>query len=367
MQPTPPIPDAPHLGPILEDRARPLRFEPRELAIVLSHYDLGVIEQIRVFARGSPRAPKVRLRGRGGDFLLKRRAPGRDDPGRVAFAHAVQAHLSAAGYPVPAIIATRDGQFCLRLEGRTYEVFRFQPGGRYDGSVPASYAAGEALGALHQALAACHPPAAPPRSGYHAAAGIDAGLSRIPEAVAAREPGPGTDGLRRACESLRDAYHEAAGRVERGGFSTWPAGIIHGDWHPGNLLYDGGGRVSGVLDFDSARREPLAADLANGALQFSMTYAPQGDPARSPEGLDLDRMGALVRGYRRAGGQVGPEALAALPWLMIEALVLESVVPIAATGAFGGISGNSFLQMIEAKVHWIVLRVGELAGLLRVG
>ncbi len=367
MQPIPPVSEAPHLGPILEDRARPLRFEPRELAIVLSHYDLGVIEQIRVFARGSPRAPKVRLRGRGGDFLLKRRAPGRDDPGRVAFAHAVQAHLSAAGYPVPAIVATRDGQLCLRLEDRTYEIFQFQPGVRYDGSVPGSYAAGEALAALHQALAACHPPGEPPRSGYHAAAGIDAGLSRIPEAVVAREPGASPAGLRRTCESLRDAYNEAAGRVERGGFASWPAGIIHGDWHPGNLLYDGRGRVSGVLDFDSARREPLAADLANGALQFSMTYAPQGDPARSPDGLDLDRLGALVRGYRRAGGQVGPEALAALPWLMIEALVLESVVPIAATGAFGGISGTSFLHMIEAKVHWIMPRVGELAGFLRVG
>lgn len=363
----PPVSEAPHLGPILEERSRPLRFEPRELAIVLSHYDLGVIEQIRVFSRGSPRAPKVCLRGRGGDFLLKRRAPGRDDPGRVAFAQAVQGHLAASGYPVPAIVPTRDGQPCLRLGGHTYEVFEFRPGVRYDGSIGGSAAAGDALARLHRALDGCRPPGDPPRTGYHGAVGIDAGLARIPEKVAAREPGTSIGGLRRTCEYLGDAYHEAALRVDQGGFRSWPAGIIHGDWHPGNLLYDGNGRVSAVLDFDSARREPPAADLANGALQFSMIYAPQGDPARSPEGLDRERLAALAAGYRAAGGAVGPEAGAALPWLMIEALVLESVVPIAATGAFCGIPGSSFLQMIEAKVHWIIPRAGELVGLLGSG
>ena len=58
---------------------------------------------------------------------------------------------------------------------------------------------------------------------------------------------------------------------------------------------------------------------------------------------------------------------AALPWLMIEALVLESVVPIAATGAFGGLSGRGFLRMIESKVDWIAPRAGELVRMMREG
>ena len=45
--------------------------------------------------------------------------------------------------------------------------------------------------------------------------------------------------------------------------------------------------------------------------------------------------------------------LKALPWLMIEAMVLESVLPVAATGSFGRLEGFGFLQMIERKVRWV--------------
>ena len=114
-----PLPEPmPHIGPILDPRVRPMRFDPLELAKVLSHYDLGVIEQLRAYKRGSPRAPKVRIRTRRGDFLLKRRAPGRDDPYRVAFAQSIQLHLQRHGYPdlVPRILARPPGEvFALAL------------------------------------------------------------------------------------------------------------------------------------------------------------------------------------------------------------------------------------------------------------
>ncbi len=35
------------------------RFDAAELAVVLSHYDLGVIESVTDFSRGSRRSPKV--------------------------------------------------------------------------------------------------------------------------------------------------------------------------------------------------------------------------------------------------------------------------------------------------------------------
>src|SRR5688500_12371060 len=50
------------------------RFDRDELAIVLSHYDLGVIEQVQEFPRGSRKAPKLLLKADRGTYLLKRRA-----------------------------------------------------------------------------------------------------------------------------------------------------------------------------------------------------------------------------------------------------------------------------------------------------
>ena len=45
--------------------------------------------------------------------------------------------------------------------------------------------------------------------------------------------------------------------------------------------------------------------------------------------------------------------LDALPDLMIEIMIAEAVLPIAATGFFGHFSGIDFLTMIHHKCVWI--------------
>ena len=48
-------------------------FRPEELAAALSHYNLGVIESITPFAKGSSQSPKVGIVCQKGKFLFKRR------------------------------------------------------------------------------------------------------------------------------------------------------------------------------------------------------------------------------------------------------------------------------------------------------
>src|SRR5687768_7318160 len=71
------------------------RFATDELAIVLSHYAIRIIEEIKEFPRGSRNAPKLLISTDQGKFLLKRRARGRDDAFKVAFAHALQLFLAS--------------------------------------------------------------------------------------------------------------------------------------------------------------------------------------------------------------------------------------------------------------------------------
>ena len=112
------------------------RFSPSELAVVLSHYDLGVIESAKEFMRGSRRSPKLRIRTANGRYLLKRRAQGRDKPARVTFAHTLLWHLRQKGFPVPELLRTRDTQESLLIhDGRVYELFEYVPGKRYDASL----------------------------------------------------------------------------------------------------------------------------------------------------------------------------------------------------------------------------------------
>jgi homoserine kinase type II len=361
------VPEAPpHLGPIDEEETVDHdRFAAYELGVVLSNYDLGVIRRIRELHRGSRRAPKLRIMADRGEFLLKRRAPGRDDPNRVAFAHDLQLRLAEEKYPVPGLVpAHTSGRPMLRLNDHVYEMFHWVTGARDDKSVAAAEQAGRALGHLHRLLAGYRPVGSSPRGSYHAATGLDGALRRVPAMVAAIEPTAARDDLETLCRSLGEVYRDAARRADALGIAGWPDRIIHGDWHPGNLIYGKNG-VRAVLDFDSSRVAPRVIDVANGALQFSMKMTDPERPDRWPERLDVERIRALLGGYDQASGE--PLAVLereSLPWLMLEALILESVVPIATTGRFARISGMAFLRMVERKVTWLRPRAGRLAEFL---
>jgi hypothetical protein len=46
-----------------------------------------------------------------------------------------------------------------------------------------------------------------------------------------------------------------------------------------------------------------------------------------------------------------------IPALMVEALIVESAIPIHRTGTFGRIRGTSFLRMVERKLKWLEPRM----------
>jgi len=125
---------------------------------------------------------------------------------------------------------------------------------------------------------------------------------------------------------------------------------VHGDWHPGNVLFQSQFVVA-VLDFDSARIMPPVTDLANGALQFSIERGGR-NLETWPDGCDLGRLRGFVAGYDEQQ-KLSVAELQAVPWLMIEALIAESLGPIAATGRFAQLDGFAFLLTVARKVRWI--------------
>lgn len=338
------------------------RFAPDELAIVCSHYDIGVIKSIKEYRRGSRRAPKAVLKTTTGRYLLKRRAPGRDDPYKVAFCHGIQLHLAERRFPLPRLIGTStENNSMLQIDGHwgeggthIYELFEFITGDSYDQSLDATDDAGRALAFFHKLLAHYKPDWEPPRGSFHGSEAVRSHLDMIPGRV-----GEARDMI----DELTAAYTDAAVRVERLGFSRWPDQFIHGDWHPGNMLFRNS-RVAAVLDFDSARLAPRIIDIANGALQFAITMRGD-DPQGWPIYLDETRFKRFCRGYDSVEDAVISTAeLEAMPWLMIEALISETAVPIATTGTFARIDGLAFLVMVRRKVRWIIEHADRLVRLI---
>jgi homoserine kinase type II len=341
------------------------RFGAEELAICLSHYDLGIISKIQEFPRGSRRAPKVVVDCQRGRFLFKRRAKGKDDLAKVAFTHQIQLSLAAQNFPLPHLLGTRvDNNSMLVLEGNIYELFEYTTGGGYDGSLDATFQAGRILGLYHKLLRGFQSDYRPPVGSYHNAEAIHQAIRNTVSSLPV-EVRPPAEVLSGTVNFLEHAYKTCAEKVNALGLNDWPAQIVHGDWHPGNMLFRDR-HVVAVIDYDAARLQQRVIDLANGALQFSIIGGNE-NPSSWPEYPDKTRFKRLMRGYDsvyESQDVVTVAEIRAVPPLMCEAMIAEAVLPIAATGSFGRFDGFGFLQMIERKVKWIFSHLDELHAVL---
>lgn len=328
------------------------QFETEELKAVLREYDLGRVSHVERQTKGSRHSPKLVLTTDRGRYLLKRRASGRDHPMKVTFAHQVQRYLAERDFPLPRVISVRsDDDTMVIINDRIYEIFEYVEGVTYDGSWEATFDAGRVLGEFHKLVADYESDWSPARKGYHDSSSVRTNLSRLPASIGNDDSVVGKESeLLATISSLYEAYERAAETVNDAGYSDWPEQIVHADWHPGNMLFMDD-RVAAVIDYDSLRLLPQATDLANGLLQFSIVGGPI-DPIKWPPELDEERFRRFLLGYDQISATHG-EQMACIPRLMIEALIAEAVMPIAATGSFGRMEGFRFLQMINRKVHWL--------------
>ncbi len=325
-------------------------FSAEELAVVLSNFEIGVIDSVVDFPRGSRKAPKLLVVSEQGKFLLKRRARGKDDPFKVAFTHALQLFLANKQFPLPHLIGTkRENNSMLQWRNGVYELFEYIPGQSYPQTLESTFDSGRVLALYHKLLEEFKSEWTPPSGSYHAAAAVEQGmksiLASLPPALEVAGPDVG-----KVLSFLSQSYRQAADKVEQLGMDTWPKQIVHADWHPGNMLYRDN-HVVAVIDYDSARLLPKIIDIANGALQFSIIGGDE-DVAKWPDYVDQARFKRFLRGYDEVM-LLSQAEIRSMPWLMIEALIAEAVFPIAATGQFGRVDGMPFLQMVQKKVLWL--------------
>jgi homoserine kinase type II len=343
-------------------------FSSEELAQVLSHYDIGVIHRAKPLSAGSRRAPKLVITSERGKFLLKRRHKGKDDLYHVAFAHAIQSRLSEMEFPLAPLVATCDEKnTILHLNNRIYELFEFVTGSRYDGTAEATADTGRQLANFHRYLtdfaeksltlqpvrrSVCEVGSygdgawKPLRGSFHDSSTVRTHLRTTGTEKVAQPDKK----LQRTAETLMALYNASSIRVSELGFDSWPEQIVHGDWHPGNMLFANHLLIA-VLDFDSVKIASTVTDLANGMLQFSIV-GNRPNPADWPDYLDQAKLVQFLNGYRKVIA-LDENQLNSLLDLMIETMIAESILPVAATGFFGNLSGIDFLRMIQRKAEWL--------------
>ena len=167
--------------------------------------------------------------------------------------------------------------------------------------------------------------------------------------------------LRSARAFFFEAIHEAWERAESTRFADEGPrpGCVHGDLHPGNAIF-ADGTVRAVIDFDSVRIDHRACELSAALLHFANHPMPGEDPVAWREDLDLVRLHAFAESCMAAlGAPLSAAELAAIPWLMIEACALETLVPVARTGRFAQVRADRAIPFLVRKCEWIARHVPQ--------
>lgn len=325
---------------------------PEELDAVLGQYELGTIRQVSEFARGSHAATKLMIVTDSGKFLLKRHSKELGDARRVMFAHNLQRFLASRSFPLPHLVNTRhENSSMLKIGERSYEVFEFIDGETYDKSLPSTHEAGKTLGLYHALVRDFQSSWSPTQSHYHDAESVYEAFPVVGHALEDTSSVAGHKrDLKDVLKKLRSFYVQAVMEVNALGLLDWETQIVHSDWHPGNLLFDAG-HVIAVLDHESAQIRPCVTDIANGCLQFSFiaggrdlsNWKPDTDEARARE---------FLRGYSEIG-RVSELELRAIPFLMQEVVIAQSLPPIIRTSRFASLDGFHFLRTMLEKVYWL--------------
>ena len=272
------------------------------LRLVLAAYGLENVHPHRIDAGRNNEHWYV-----GAGLVLRRYGPFRSDAA-IDYEHAIVGQLRERGWPVAVPIASDAGRTVVVDDGRRYSLFPRLAGRRGIPERPRQpRELGRLLARLHCDLAAISvagPPDTFPRILEMPADPAWQHLDALDDPVL-------TGLIRRKLAEVHPAARSAASG--RPGMQ-----LVHGDWHDGNILYQGG-TVSGILDFDFAHPDLPLVDLAIAALipgvkdsaQIAVGYF----DARSPAEHELDLIATAQRGralghvayfiHRHAGGDHG--------------------------------------------------------------
>ncbi|GLW50515.1 hypothetical protein Stsp02_61760 [Streptomyces sp. NBRC 14336] len=245
-----------------------------------------------------------RLRTTHGRYFLKHHFdPETADPAAIVRQHRATRRLADLGVPVAPPLPARDGRTVAVIGGHAYALHPWIDGRhRHGGQLTAGQCTrlGALLGAVHAGLERVMPPS--PRQPAESADPEDtfALIADLLARVRRHRPADSFDALarHRLLERRELLQRHADRRPPTGG----PVGWVHGDFHPFNLLYKGDAPAA-IVDWDRLGVQPRAEEAVRAAAIFFVR------PAGT---LDLPKVRAYARAYRRAAGATASELAAAV-------------------------------------------------------
>lgn len=291
----------------------------------LDHYPIGEIQSVREMIAGSSDAPKAVIECDRGKLLLKRRARGLEHASLVGFSHEVIFGCLEQGVCAVPLIGTKaDNNSMCQIGDKTYELFVFIEGVVFDQSIAHANQSGMLLGEVHRAMDSI-------TTSFEAT--VESSVVNPERAMAGGLP----ETAKKVCKRILD-YGLDAHRA-----NARPAALVHGDWHPGNMIFDGP-EIVAIVDFDNCRLGSRDRELAQAMVYLSMKR-PIGNDV--PGEASMEHVLAVWDGYLELSeSKPNPRLIAAL----MPAVLLDEAL---AGDPSGGGRSSALVSAAMKKAHWL--------------
>ena len=314
--------------------------------VIREHYELGRVDRPEQLPMAHQRRHrKLVINTAMGKFVAKtyRRDPYVLDA--LRFQHRLSDHLLANDLPVAVVQPARDGRRIVEVDDWALELQQFVEGELMRVSSDTLAISGLALGKFHEV---CRDFPRPER---------DARMWRFSEvprksfaALYERARAETDDEAQlnihcnRIALFLRDATHALSWEA-RNRFET---GLIHGDWHVGNLVFKGE-RLNGILDLEFAGDGCYLEDLAYAASNLCVRTT------MKPERL-RKRTNILLNSYQKHRTLSFYEEAALYYAIGIKHIATVSYQMPQKSGEVAGLSASEWMERLATQCEWLAHR-----------
>ncbi len=284
-----------------------------DLIHVLTLYDLGTFHSVTPARRGVVNETAFVETNRGRFVVRRNNRRVRMDDQR--YRHRLTNWLRDQGCAAPGLIATREGETLVELDGRIYEIHEFVDGEEFDYKRPEQlHSVGGVIAHFQQAIEGFEPPSNQYEPRYS-----PQNVLALAEWLLQR------DAMGELYEQLRWYDLRAAqlrSQVSRDLYAALPHVVIHGDVHIDNFIFKGD-EVTALIDYDQATWDARIVDIADALIGFTTATGYEQRMVwglfRGP--LDEDRATRLLSGYLEVSSLTATE-IATLP-LIVELAWLQ--------------------------------------------
>jgi len=316
--------------------------------VVMDRYDLGEVQVPEPLPNAHQRRHrKLVITTARGRFLVKtyKRDPYVLDA--LRFQHRLSDHLAANGLPVAHIQRARDGRRIVEVDDWALELQQFVDGEGMKVTASTLSQAALALGRFHEV---CRDFARPPR---------DARMWRFSEVPfdtfarlyqKAKDENPG-DRVDEQCNAIALFLQDAGRALSWEARNEFETGLIHGDWHAGNLIF-ADNKLAAILDLEFAGDGCYLEDLAYAVSNLCIRTS--ADPARLRERTDL-----LLSRYRQSRTLSFSEEVALYYAVGVKHITTVSYQLLQNEGKVAGYTPAQWMEHLYRQSQWLAERAKQ--------